>query len=208
MNTLVYSIDNTENPTTLYVNLTNACTNSCVFCLRNQKDDVCGKEMWLENEQISVQQVIEQFEEFSLPKQVVFCGYGEPMIKLDVLKDFAKYLRNNYPQIKIRINTNGHANAIHKRDVLPELKGLIDEFSISLNGSDENEYNELSQPKIQNGFNEVKDFIKKSVENGFDTTATMVSGFTENIPDIKKGQKIAETIGAKFRVRDFIKNGY
>ena len=133
---------------------------------------------------------------------------GKPMIKLDVLKDFAKYLRNNYPQIKIRINTNGHANAIHKRDVLPELKGLIDEFSISLNGSDENEYNELSQPKIQNGFNEVKDFIKKSVENGFDTTATMVSGFTENIPDIKKGQKIAETIGAKFRVRDFIKNGY
>jgi len=208
MNTLVYSIDKTENPTTLYVNLTNACTNNCVFCLREQKDDVCGKEMWLESEQISLDQIIEQFNTFATPNQVVFCGYGEPMIKLDLLKNFASFLKTNHPSIKIRINTNGHANAIHKRDVLPELKGLIDEFSISLNGSSEQEYTELSQPKIQNAFEEVKSFIKKSVENGFDTTATMVSGFKKDMPNIEIGKEIAESLGAKFRVREFITNGY
>ena len=45
MYTLVYSINNEEHPETVYVNLTNSCTNSCIFCLRNQKDDVCGAEM-------------------------------------------------------------------------------------------------------------------------------------------------------------------
>ena len=48
MYTLVYSINNEEHPETVYVNLTNSCTNSCIFCLRNQKDDVCGAEMWHE----------------------------------------------------------------------------------------------------------------------------------------------------------------
>lgn len=208
MNTLVYSIEKTEHPTTLYINLTNACTNNCVFCLRTQKDDVCGKDMWLENEQITLEDIITQFNTFKTPSQVVFCGYGEPMIKLELLKDFAKYLKETYPQIKTRVNTNGHANAIHKRNVLPELIGLIDGFSISLNGANEKEYNELSNPNIQNAFESVKDFIKESVICGFDTTATMVSGFTKGKPDVVEGQKITEKLGAKFRVRDFITNGY
>ena len=44
--TLVYTIKEELSPETVYVNLTNACTNSCVFCLREQKDDVCGSNMW------------------------------------------------------------------------------------------------------------------------------------------------------------------
>lgn len=208
MNTLVYSIGKTEHPETLYINLTNACTNNCVFCLRTQKDDVCGKDMWLDNEKITLEDVIAQFKEFTTPSQVVFCGYGEPMIKLDLLKEVAHYLRINYPQVRIRVNTNGHANAIHKKDILPELVGLIDGFSVSLNGADEQEYNELSKPNISNAFESVKTFIGAAVENGFDVTATMVSGFMEGKPDVVKGQKIAEGLGAKFRVREFITNGY
>jgi TatD DNase family protein len=208
MNTLVYSIEKTEHPETLYINLTNACTNNCVFCLRTQKDDVCGKDMWLDNEKITLEDVIAQFKEFTTPSQVVFCGYGEPMIKLDLLKDVAHYLRINYPQVRIRVNTNGHANAIHKKDVLPELVGLIDGFSVSLNGADEQEYNELSKPNISNAFESVKSFIGAAVENGFDVTATMVSGFMEGKPDVVEGQKIAEGLGAKFRIREFITNGY
>lgn len=208
MNTLVYSIDKTENPTTLYINLTNACTNNCVFCLRTQKDDVCGKDMWLKDEKISLDDIIPQFEKFPLPENIVFCGYGEPMIKFDLLKETAKYLKTKYPQIKTRINTNGHGNAIHKRNLLPDLVGLIDGFSISLNGANEKEYNELSQPNIKNAFKEVQDFIKEAVNCGFDVTATMVSGFTDGKPNIEEGRKIAEALGAKFRVREFITNGY
>lgn len=208
MNTLVYSIEKTENPTTLYINLTNACTNNCVFCLRAQKDDVCGKEMWLESEKISLEDIISQFKEFPSPQNVVFCGYGEPMIKFDLLRETAKYLKTNYPQIKTRVNTNGHANAIHKRNLLPELVGLIDSFSVSLNGANEEEYNELSKPNIPDAFNEVQAFIKETVNCGFDVTATMVSGFIDGKPNIESGRKIAENLGAKFRVREFITNGY
>lgn len=208
MNTLVYSIEKTQNPATLYVNLTNACTNDCVFCLRSQKDDVCGKEMWLSSEKIELKDIIEQFKEYPTPSNVVFCGYGEPTIKLDLLKEFAKYLKESHPEIQIRVNTNGHGSAIHKRNILPELVGLVDGFSISLNGSNEAEYNELSKPKMENAFEEVKKFIKESAKLGFDTTATMVSGFTENKPDVEVGRKIAEELNAKFRVREYIQNGY
>ena len=82
MNTLVYSIEKTEHPETLYINLTNACANDCVFCLRSQKDDVCGKEMWLEKESIQLEEIVEQFLSFPTPKNVVFCGYGGPTLKL------------------------------------------------------------------------------------------------------------------------------
>ena len=208
MNTLVYSIDKTENPETLYINLTNACTNNCVFCLRTQKDDICGKEMWLESENITLGDIIDQFKQFSVPKSVCFCGYGEPMLRLELLKAFAKYLKEKYPDIYIRVNTNGHACAVHKRNVLPELKGLVDEFSVSLNGSDEEEYNRLSKPRISNAYDEVKNFVKTASDEGFNVVATVVTHFMSGVPDVDKCKKIAEELGAKFRAREFIPNGY
>ncbi len=133
MYTLVYSINNEKSPETVYVNLTNACTNSCVFCLRSQKDDVCGAEMW-HDDKFTLDDVIEQFKKYSpTPKQVVFCGYGEPFLKKDMMKEFAQYLRKNHPEIKIRVNTNGHANAIYKTNVAEEFKDLLDEASIQIN---------------------------------------------------------------------------
>ncbi len=87
MYTLVYSINNEKSPETVYVNLTNACTNSCVFCLREQKDDVCGAEMW-HDDKFTINDVIEQFKAYTpTPKQVVFCGYGEPFLKKDMMKE-------------------------------------------------------------------------------------------------------------------------
>ena len=86
MYTLVYSINKEPNPKTVYINLTNACSNSCVFCLREQKDDVCGAEMW-HDDKYTLEDVIKQFNEFhgadKKVKNVVFCGYGEPFLKKD-----------------------------------------------------------------------------------------------------------------------------
>ncbi len=208
MNTLVYSIDKTENPTTLYINLTNSCTNNCVFCLREQKDDVCGKDMWLDNENYTLDDLILQFENFKTPKQVVFCGYGEPMLRLEILKAFVKYLKEKYPNIFIRINTNGHANAIHKRNVVPELKGLIDEFSVSLNASCEEDYDKISQPKIKNAYEEVKKFILACVENDISVVASVVDGYQGKHIDVENCRMVAKNLGAKFRVREWIPNGY
>ena len=209
MYTLVYSITNEKNPETVYINLTNACTNSCIFCLRDQKDDVCGSQMW-HDDNYKLKDIIEQFENYKpTPKQVVFCGYGEPFLKKDMMKSFAEYLRTNYTEIKIRVNTNGHANYIYKTNVAEEFKNLLDEVSVSLNSDNEKEYDEICNPKIENAYEEVKKFISSCVHAGIKTTASVVSDF-DNIHkvNIEKCEKIASELGAEFRDRKYISNGY
>ena len=209
--TLVYSINNEPNPETVYINLTNACTNSCVFCLREQKDDVCGADMWHDGN-YKLEDIIEQFEKFhgsdKIVKNVVFCGYGEPFLKKDMLKAFAQYLRDNYPEIKIRVNTNGHANAIYKTNVAEEFKNLLDEVSVSLNSDNSEQYNEICQPKIDNAFEAVKDFLKCCKQAGIKTYASIVTGFDEREINVENCEKIAHELGAVFRNREFITNGY
>lgn len=207
MYTLVYSIDKNPNPETLYINLTNACTNDCVFCLRSQKDDVCGAEMW-HDDKYSLEDIISQFKSFKTPKNIVFCGYGEPFLKKDMMKSFAEYLRKNYPNIKIRVNTNGHANAIYKYNVAEEFKDLLDEASVSLNSDNAQQYNEICNPKIENAYEEVKKFIKACSDAGIEVSASIVTGFDNRDINVENCEKIANSLGAKFRNREFITNGY
>lgn len=212
-NTLVYILDDK-----IYINLTNNCTNRCIFCLRQDKDDVCGQEMWLDTEVFGAKEVIEQLES-TIAKQlaagkpqslneIIFCGYGEPLLKLELLKEVAAYIREKYPNTKIRVNSNGHANLIYKRNVAPELKPLIDDISISLNASTEEEYNELSQPNIRGAYDAVKDFIKSCADAGISTTASVVENYRGRHLDLKECEKTATDLGAKFRVREWITNGY
>ena len=214
-NTLVYLLDGK-----IYINLTNKCTNDCIFCLRKDKDDVVGQTLWLDDENSTAQDVIEQFEKIMPPfvrevsrsdggfNEIIFCGYGEPMLKFDVLKDVAKYIKENYPNTKIRVNTNGHANFVYKRNVVPELKGLVDEFSVSLNGTTKEEYNELSQPKFDEAYEEVKKFIKACSDENISVVASVVEGYKGRHLNLEECEKIANSLGAKLRVREWIQNGY
>lgn len=209
MYTLVYSINNEKEPSTVYVNLTNACTNSCVFCLRSQKDDVCGREMW-HDDKYTLNDIIEQFNNYKdCAKEVVFCGYGEPFLKKDMMKSFCEYLRGNYPKIKIRVNTNGHANAIYKMNVAEEFKGLIDSVSISLNSDNAEQYNEVCKPSIDNAYEEMKSFAASCKNAGMEVNMSVVTGFDDiHQINVDECEKIARSLGAKFRNREFIKNGY
>lgn len=202
---LVYLLDGK-----VYINLTNSCTNNCVFCIRDIKDDVVGANLFLSSENVKAEDVIAQLEKIheKLSSEIIFCGYGEPMLKLDIIKEVAKYIKEKYPNTIIRINTNGQANLVYKRNVLPELKGLIDKFSISLNGENEEVYNRISLPKIEGAYAAVKDFIKEAVKEGFDTTATIVTGYKNYNVDMQKCIEITKDLGAKFRERPWIENGY
>ncbi len=202
-NILVYSLEGK-----VYINLTNRCTNACVFCLRNDKDDVCGQDMWLESEDITAEDVIAQLKNFELSDEIVFCGYGEPLLKLDILKQVAKYIKDNYPEKRLRINTNGHANFVYKRNIVPELVGLIDRISVSLNGSTSEEYDELSQPKFEGAYDEVKSFIKCCADAGIQTDTSIVDGYKGRRLDVEKCEQISKELGAKLRVREWIVNGY
>lgn len=208
-NTLVYTLENK-----IYINLTNKCTNACIFCLRQDKDDVCGKNMWLDTEDFTAQDVIEQLNfifktnSLDLQKEIVFCGYGEPLLKLDILKEVAEYIRENLPEFKIRINTNGHANYVYKRNIAPEIAPLVDTISISLNAPTSEEYDELSQPAFKGAYDEVKNFIKACADENINTVASVVEGYKGRHLDIEKCRQTAQSLGADLRVREWIENGY
>lgn len=196
-----------------YINLTNNCTNSCVFCVRDIKDDVVGLNLWLSSI-TKAENVIAQFDTEADKKlfqvnEITFCGYGEPLLCPDVLIEVSKFIKEKYPHLKIRINTNGTASKALKRDILPELVGLVDVISISLNGHDSATYDAVSKPKAENSYDAVLASIKQSAELGFKTIATIVTGF-DNAPyiDIQKCEEIANSLGAEFRNRAWIKEGY
>lgn len=194
----------------IYINLTNLCTNDCVFCIRSIKDDVVGANLFLDNEKVDIEEVKKQLDEIKPNdyQEIVFCGYGEPILKLDELKTIATYIRDKYPHLKTRINSNGHGNLIYKRNIVPELKGLIDSVSISFNGENKAIYDELSQPKIENAYDGMKEFIKECVQNGIETTATIVTGYKNYIVDLESCKAQIESLGATFRERPWLDNGY
>lgn len=202
---LVYLLDGK-----IYINLTNSCTNECLFCIRSCTDNVKGANLWLSKEATAEDAISQLKKLIKGEKEVVFCGYGEPTLKLEVLKAVAKFIKETYKDVKIRLNTNGHANFVYKRNILPELKGLVDEISVSLNASTEEQYKTLSQPSIKTDtpLRVVKDFIAECVSEGFDTTASVVSGYKNFDIDIKECEKISKDLGAKFRVREWLENGY
>ena len=125
------------------------------------------------------------------------------------MKDFCKYLRANFPEIKIRVNTNGHANAVYKTDVAEEFRGLIDSASISLNADNADEYNEICRPKIENAYQAVKEFASACKKAGIKTAMSVVTGFDDKHDiNVDNCEKIAADLGADFRNREFITNGY
>lgn len=193
-----------------YINLTNRCTNECEFCIRDIKDNVVGNNMWLEHDNIIGDDVIEALvaNKDNLKDEIVYCGYGEPTLRLSALIKSAKYIKENFKNKKIRLNTNGHGNLVYKADIVPQLAQYIDSVSISLNAQDEKTYNQISKPKIKNAYQGMLDFVKKCKENGIDTTVTIVTHFKDYEIDVEKCRQIAQALGVKFREREYLNNGY
>ena len=194
-NTFVYEIGKS-----LYINATNKCTNSCEFCVRNNKDFVYG-DLWLEHEP-TVKEVLDRLKEYDLKNynEVVFCGYGEPTYRLDVIEEVSSFAHAH--GLKTRINTNGHANYIHKKDVSDIIVKNIDTIGISLNDISEKEYDEICHPEFEGGFEEMLSFAKLCIEKGGNVIFSVVDVIGKE--KIDKATKIAKDIGAKLRVRELI----
>jgi TatD DNase family protein len=181
----------------LYLNITNRCTSACTFCVRYYTDFVKGHNLRLREEPTAALLI----KEIGDPKrydEIVFCGYGEPMLRLDVVKAVAAEVKRRGGNV--RIDTNGHANLIHKRNVLPELAGLVDAVSVSLNAQNAELYEKLSQPQFgPPAYHAVKEFIREAKKYIPDVTATVV---TAPGVDVEACRQIAEELGARFRVRE------
>lgn len=185
----------------LYINLTSKCTNSCTFCVRNEKADYFGHKLWLSREP-SAQDVTARLpQEISRYKEYVFCGFGEPTIKLDVLLDVAKEIKARGGTT--RINTNGQANMIHKRDVTGELASCIDRINVSLNEATAEDYVKLCRPAFgEAAFAGLQDFAKKCAQRGIDTWFSVVDVIGEE--KIALCRRIAQDCGVALRVRAYI----
>jgi TatD DNase family protein len=182
----------------LYLNITNRCTAACTFCVRYSTDFVKGHNLRLAEEP-TAEDVIREIGESKRYAEVVFCGYGEPLLRLDVVKAVAAEVKRQGG--KVRIDTNGHANLIHKRNVLPELAGIVDAVSVSLNAQNAGLYEKLTQPKFGSmTYDAVKEFIGEAKKYIPDVTATVVSAPGV---DVEACRLIAEGLGAKFRVREY-----
>ena len=186
----------------LYINLTNRCTYSCTFCLRQKMDKVGESDtLWLIREP-TAEEVIEEFKKWDVDSfhEIVFCGFGEPTEAFDVLKKVAEFIKSKYNK-PIRLNTNGVGNLINKRNIAPELKGLIDTVSISLNNPDPEEYAKLVRSKYGvKSFQEMIDFAKeckKYVPNVVMSTVDTTISHEEE----KKCKEICDKIGAEYRIR-------
>ncbi|MDD3594411.1 MAG: TatD family nuclease-associated radical SAM protein [Candidatus Gastranaerophilales bacterium] len=196
----------------MYINVTNLCTCRCVFCIRNISSEVEGVNMWIDKQSASAQKIIEQIKllEDKMGDEIVFCGYGEPLIEIEAVKEIAKFIKDNYPNIKIRVNTNGHANLIHKRNVVDELKGLVNSISISLNAHNAKLYNELTQNafKDDSAYEGMKEFARLCSQAGIDTYMSVVTGYKNFRIDVNACEEIAKKSGAKLRIREYLEEGY
>jgi len=195
MGQLIYPIGDS-----LYVNLTNRCTNDCAFCVRRAGSGVAGASLWLEREAPAADYIraIESPDRF---KEIVFCGYGEPLVRVEALAEIARDIRRRF-KTPIRVDTNGQANLYHDRDVLPELAGLVDTFSISLNAQDNTTYQEVCHPVFgERAYPAVLAFAGEAVRQGHRVVLTVV-----RIPevDVDACREIARELGAGFRVREYI----
>ncbi len=180
----------------LYLNITNRCTNKCSFCVKFRSDYVKGHRLRLSHEpsEEEIKNAIGDPKKF---REIVFCGYGEPLQRLETVKNIAGWVKELGG--RVRINTNGHANLIHKRNVVPELRGIIDSISISLDAHDKETYNKICKPAYEDAFNEIIKFTRQAREVIPEVHVTVVN--MKGV-DIAKCRAIAKDLGVSLRIRE------
>lgn len=187
----------------VYLNITNKCPCRCTFCIRGQKDAIGeAKKLWHEKEP-ELKEIEEAIDAFGIPKgaEVVFCGYGEPVERLDELIAVSGYLKEKY-QASIRVNTNGLGNLIHARDIVPELCRAVDSISISLNMPDAKSYCEIVRPKYgEKSFDAMLNFAVECKQYLKDVRFSVVDVIGED--KVEKSKQLAEKLGIPLRVRQY-----
>jgi len=199
MSSIAYQIGNS-----LYLNITNRCTSKCRFCIRYKTKLFNSEhELWLDREPTSGE-VIKAIREPKRFKEIVFCGYGEPLTRLDVVKEVSAWIKKNGG--RVRIDTNGSGNLFNKRNIVPELKGLVDTISISLNAQNRKLFQKICHSEFgEPAFDGIIEFAKEAKKYIPNVELTVV-GIPEI--DVDAARHIADDIGATFRVRTYYEKDY
>lgn len=192
----------------LYVNLTNRCDCACIFCLRHNahKGSIYADDLWLDHEPTEEEALADLLRrDLSAYRELVFCGFGEPMLRWDTIAALIDALKRRVKNLPpVRINTNGHAELLLGRDVTAELPGRVDVCSISLNGSTAEEY--VSVTRSRDGaqaYTAMLTFARRAAAAGVRVVMTVVD--KDKTPEeIAACRALAEGLGAELRVREYI----
>jgi len=183
----------------IYVNVTNACTADCVFCPRRESAVIGGQDLRLDVSPDPADYVAAVLGALEVhpATEVVFCGFGEPTIRMDVLEAVARSAHDR--GLHVRLNTNGHGALFNGRPILPDLRELIDSMCVSLNAGNEERYEEIVRPSFPNSFGATIAFIEGALREGIDVVATVVDTLSED--ELAEAHTLAEKLGVPLRVR-------
>jgi len=190
--TIAYRIDNR-----LYLSITDRCTLDCAFCPKTREDyHVRGYDLTMDHRP-DVAEIIAAIGDPSRYDEVVFCGYGEPTLRLKVLLQVAAHIKAHGG--RVRVNTDGLVNLVHKDDMLPEMAKVVDALSVSLNAQDEATYERHCRPNLPGSYQAMLRFLEEAPRYIPEVTATAIEGL-EGV-DIAACRRLAERLGVRFRKR-------
>ncbi|HEX5641525.1 MAG TPA: TatD family nuclease-associated radical SAM protein [Thermoleophilia bacterium] len=190
----------------IYLNLTNRCSCSCAFCLREWTDGVFGEDLRLDREP-ELEEVTQAIEVAFLDgpaDEVVFCGFGEPTMRLDVVLAVTEWLRLR--RIRSRLDTNGHGALLNPDLDVPAAlaKAGLDAVTVSLNAATPEEYDRACRPVFTKSYRAVLRFAEQCLAHGMETTLTAVDYPGADLPGVAD---IAAAMGAGFRARGYAAPG-
>ena len=190
----------------LYVNITNKCSNRCEFCIRNNGDGAYGSDsLWLEREPTR-EEILDSIFSYDLTTfpELVFCGYGEPTYRLDDAIYVAKEVKAKHPEMKIRINTNGHSDLIMGRKTAPDYEGAFDIVSISLNTPTRERYQQICHSVYGEAAFDALLAFAGEVKEYVPVVCLSAVKETLNSEEIQLCKKICADLGVTLRLRDYI----
>ncbi len=183
----------------LYLNITNKCTIACVFCPKFEDWEVKGHYLRLPKEP-NFEDVLAAIGDLSGMEEVVFCGFGEPTQRLELLGQIADYVHAK--NVKVRLDTDGLGNLVHRRNILPELQGKVDAVNVSLNAPNAEVYAKICPSRFgEAAYPEVKKFILEAKKY-----IPWVQASVVGMPgvDVEASRKVAEQeLGVQFRHREY-----
>ncbi len=187
----------------LYINMTNRCPCSCVFCVRDSTPRLGDADsLWLKQEP-TPEEIVCELKKYDMQTigQIVFCGYGEPTERLDDLILTAKMIHSEFTKT-VRLDTNGLGNLINGRDIVPDLANVIDSISISLNAPDAETYKKITRCDFDatEAYASLNDFILECKERIGSVTLSIVGGYLSDEEE-KKCADIARSLGVRFKIR-------
>lgn len=196
---IIYTYENN-----VYFNLTNRCTCKCIFCVRKEYDALGESETLWHDHTPSWEEIKTSIDEFDFSKysEAIFCGYGEPTCAYENLIQSAKYMKEKYPHIRLRINTNGLGELYNQKPIVEELAQYIDAASISLNAPNAARYQEVTQPCFDHAFDALLSFSKRANELFQSVQFSVVDVISPE--EIAASQALAEELQIPLRVRPFI----